>query len=124
MEGCPEKNNMLYLILASLTVPILFTLYKGVKAVYKKSKGAKAMTNRRESMKTYAFAELQLELFGEKALRNLKHIGSSVSVADLEKLAGESTRKLSIVPSSDTTDRNSEMVAELDDEERNSQYSV
>lgn len=122
MEGCPEKNTLLYLILSSLIVPVLFVCYKGVKAVYSKLKGAKAMTSRRESMKTYEFAELQLELFGEKALRNLKHIGS---VADLQKLAGSlhSTRKLSNAPSSDGTDKNSEVVV-LDDEERSSQYSV
>lgn len=125
MEGCPEKNNMLYLILSSLTVPILFVCYKGVKAAYEKAKGAKAMTSRRESMKTYEFAELQLELFGEKALRNLKHIGS---VADLAKLAGSlhSTERMSVVPaSSDVTEKSGEVVVEIgDDNERNSEYSV
>lgn len=111
MEGCPESNTVLYLILASLTVPILFVCYKGVKALYNKAKGAKAMTSRRESMKTYEFAELQLELFGQKALRNLKHIGS---VADLEKLAG----------SLHSMEKNGEMVAEIDvDEEKKSDYS-
>lgn len=109
MEGCPENNNMLYLILASLTVPILFVCYKGAKAVYNKAKGAQAMTSRRESMKTYEFAELQLELFGQKALRNLKHIGS---VANLEKLAG-------------SLHSNSEMAAEIDaDEEKKPDCSV
>jgi hypothetical protein len=122
MEGCPENNTLLYLILSSLIVPVLFVCYKGVKAVYNKLKGAKAMTSRRESMKTYEFAELQLELFGEKALRNLKHIGS---VADLQKLAGSlhSTRNLTSAPSSDGTDENSEMVV-LDDKEKDPQYSV
>jgi len=62
-------------------------------------------------MKTYEFFELQLELFGQKALRNLKHIGS---VADLEKLAG----------SLHSIEKNGEMVAELDDdEEKKSDYS-
>lgn len=113
MEGCPENNTVLYLILASLTVPILFACYKGVKALCNKAKGAKAMTSRRESMKTYEFAELQLELFGQKALRNLKHIGS---VADLEKLAGSLH--------SHSTEKNGEMVAEIDgDEEKKSDYS-
>ena len=83
--------------------------------------GGRAMTNRRESMKTQEFAELQLELFGQKALRNLKHIGS---VADLEKLAGslQSTKRLSIdMASSAVTD----VVVEIDnDEEKKSEYSV
>ena len=121
MEECPENNTVLYLILASLTVPILFVCYKGAKAVLNKAKGAKAMTSRRESMKTKEFAELQLELFGQKALRNLKHIGS---VADLEKLAGslQSTKRLSIdMASSAVTD----VVVEIDDdEEKKSEYSV
>ena len=46
-------------------------------------------------MTSMAFAELQLELFGEKALKNLKHIGSS---HDLQKLASmrslDSTSKI------------------------------
>ena len=121
MEGCPEDNTVLYLILASLTVPILFVCYKGARAVFNKAKGAKAQESRRESMKTEEFAELQLELFGQKALRNLKHIGS---VADLEKLAGslQSTKRLSMdVTSSAVTD----FVVEIDDdEEKKSEYSV
>lgn len=84
MEGCPESNNLLYLILASLLVPFLFVLYKVCAYLYKKGHHDKVQSTRRESMKSYAFAELQLELFGEKALRNLKHIGSS---HDLMKLA-------------------------------------
>jgi hypothetical protein len=104
----------------------VFVLYKIVLAVYKKGHTAKKMSSRRESMKTTEFAELQLELFGEKALRNLKHIGS---VADLEKLMGSihsnSSKRLTIVSSSDSSDNKhaDEMVVELDDE-RNSQYSV
>ena len=84
MEGCPESNTLLYLILASLLVPFLFVLYKACVYVYKKGHHEKKQSTRRESMKSFAFAELQLELFGEKALRNLKHIGSS---HDLQKLA-------------------------------------
>ena len=37
----------------------------------------------KESMKSAQFAELQFELFGEKAMKKLKHVGSS---HDLEKL--------------------------------------
>lgn len=104
MEACPESNTLLYLILASLIVPFVFLFYKGVKTIRKKFHNTKEMTNRRESMKTREFAELQLELFGEKALRNLKHIGS---VADLGKLVESfhSTRNLGIAQSSDATEK-------------------
>ena len=74
--------------------------------MYNKAKGAQAMTSRRESMKTYEFAELQLELFGQKALRNLKHI---VSVANLEKLAW-------------SLHSNSDMAAEIDAYEEKKPY--
>ena len=97
MEGCPESNTVLYLILTSLLVPFLFVLYKLAAVCYKKGHKTKQETARRESMTSMAFAELQLELFGEKALKNLKHIGSS---HDLQKLASmrslDSTSKISI----------------------------
>lgn len=97
MEGCPESNTVLYLILTSLLVPFLFVLYKLAAVCYKKGHKSKQETARRESMTSMAFAELQLELFGEKALKNLKHIGSS---HDLQKLASmrslDSTSKISI----------------------------
>jgi len=97
MEGCPESNTVLYLILTSLLVPFLFVLYKVAAVCYKKGHKTKQETARRESMTSMAFAELQLELFGEKALKNLKHIGSS---HDLQKLASlrslDSTSKNSI----------------------------
>ena len=97
MEGCPESNTVLYLILTSLLVPFLFVLYKLAAVLYKKGHKSKQETARRESMTSMAFAELQLELFGEKALKNLKHIGSS---HDLQKLASlrslDSMSKISI----------------------------
>ena len=107
MEGCPEKNNLLYLILASLLVPFLFVLFKVSMKLYRDMHHEKAQSSRREAMKTIEFAELQLELFGEKALKNLKHIGSS---HDLEKLAESyrSERGLKVQetsdPISDTSD--------------------
>jgi ABC-type lipoprotein export system ATPase subunit len=84
MEGCPEQYNLLYLILAALLVPLLFVAYMIVRGCVNNLHHEKAATSRRESMKSMAFAELQVELFGEKALRRLQHIGSSV---DIQKLA-------------------------------------
>jgi len=87
MEGCPESNTLLYLILASLLVPFLFVLYKVGTQLYKRLHNEKEQSSRLESIKTLQFAELQLELFGEKALKNLKQIGSSVGTDELEKIA-------------------------------------
>ena len=52
--------------------------------MYKKSHQDKVFYSRSKSMKSLAFAKLQLELFGERALETLKHVNSS---ADLDKLA-------------------------------------
>ena len=102
MEGCPESNNLLYLILSAMLVPFLFALYKLTAGMYKKFHHEKAQSSRRESMKSMAFAELQLELFGERALKNLKHIGST---HDLQKLAESvSTRSLAKVTTDEISD--------------------
>mmetsp|Transcript_7424 Transcript_7424/g.12925 ORF Transcript_7424/g.12925 Transcript_7424/m.12925 type:complete len:525 (-) Transcript_7424:384-1958(-) len=85
MEGCPESNTLLYLILASLLVPFLFVLYKVGTQLYKRLHNEKEQSSRLESIKTLQFAELQLELFGEKALKNLKQIGSSVGTDELDE---------------------------------------
>lgn len=84
MEGCPEENNLVYLIMAALLVPIIFVAYMVVRRTFRKLHHEKAAISRRESMKSMAFAQLQVELFGEKALKKLQHLGSE---ADLQKLA-------------------------------------
>jgi len=90
MEGCPEDNLLLYLILSSLLVPFLYVVVKVGLDTYRKFHHVKKQSSRFESMKTTAFAELQLELFGEKALKNLKHVGSNV---DLQRLASNMTSR-------------------------------
>jgi hypothetical protein len=84
MEGCPEQYNLLYLILAALFIPFLFVVFLVVRGCFRNLHHEKAAISRRESMKSMAFAELQVELFGEKALKRLQHIGSAV---DLQRLA-------------------------------------
>jgi hypothetical protein len=103
MEGCPENNTLLYLILASLLVPFLFLLYKLGKSLYVKGHQEKKKSSQLESMKSIHFAELQLELFGEKALKNLKHIGSA-SCHDLEKLAATITENKRVLVLKDTSE--------------------
>lgn len=108
MEGCPESNNLLYLVLSSLLTVFLFLAYMGVKQSYKKTHKVKAESSRRESMKTLAYAELQLELFGEKALHRLQHVGSEV---DLEKLASSYNMSMNGIESQGS------FVTERDEEE-------
>ena len=102
MEGCPENNTLLYLILSALLVPFLFVLYKACTYLYAKGHKEKSKMSRRESMKSMEFAELQLELFGERALKNLKHIGST---HDLQKLASQhSLRSLKAAETGDVSE--------------------
>jgi len=87
MEGCPENNTVLYLVLSSLLVPFLYILCKVGLGFYRKGHRGKEKSSQRESMKTVEFAELQLELFGEKALRNLTHLGTSMSQHEMQRIA-------------------------------------
>jgi len=99
MEGCPERHTLLYLILAALLVPFLFVCYKLCAHMYRRSRHKKEDFSRQESMRSVEFAQLQLELFGEKALKNLKHLGSS---HDLDGLAASvlQSKKRRVAPAS------------------------
>eukprot|EP00584_Thalassiosira_punctigera_P010888 CAMPEP_0172545922 /NCGR_PEP_ID=MMETSP1067-20121228/15753_1 /TAXON_ID=265564 ORGANISM="Thalassiosira punctigera, Strain Tpunct2005C2" /NCGR_SAMPLE_ID=MMETSP1067 /ASSEMBLY_ACC=CAM_ASM_000444 /LENGTH=531 /DNA_ID=CAMNT_0013332759 /DNA_START=130 /DNA_END=1725 /DNA_ORIENTATION=- len=96
MEGCPESNTLLYLVMSSLLSPVLFVVWKAGVGLYRRLHHEKASASRRESMKSMQFAELQLELFGDKALRNLKHVGSAHDLSKLAASYAESKRGLEI----------------------------
>ena len=102
MEGCPESNTLLYLILSSLFVPFMFVLCKTGMNFYRKSRKGKSKSSLKESMKTVVFAELQLELFGEKALENLKDIGSSMRFTEMKRIASQ--RSITQQKTEDTQD--------------------
>lgn len=106
MEGCPtDGNTLLYLILSSMLTTALFVAWKVASGLYKKMHHGKASASRREAMKSRHFAELQLELFGDKAMRNLKHVGSN---HDLQKLVAshKSSKQLEVTmkDTEETTD--------------------
>ena len=84
MEGCPENNTLVYLIVSSLLFPLLFALWKLGQALYARLRQKKTNSSLLESMRSLEFAELQLELYGKKALHRLAHLGST---HDLEQLA-------------------------------------
>merc|ERR1719203_1274301 len=86
MEGCPESNTLLYLILSSLFMPFVFVVCKVGIRFGEKFRKEKKQTSRREAMKTMEFAELQVELFGETALRNLSQVGTSVSRHEMKRI--------------------------------------
>ena len=84
MEGCPaERKTLLYLILSSLIVPVLFLLWKLGQALYPRLRQKKTESSLLESMRSVEFVELQLELFGEKALHTLQHLVSSHELNEL-----------------------------------------
>jgi hypothetical protein len=84
MEGCPaESKTLLYLILSSLIVPVLFLLWKLGQAFYSRLRQKNNKSSLLELMRSVEFEELQLELFGEKALHTLQHLVSSHELDEL-----------------------------------------
>mmetsp|Transcript_9312 Transcript_9312/g.25753 ORF Transcript_9312/g.25753 Transcript_9312/m.25753 type:complete len:485 (-) Transcript_9312:125-1579(-) len=77
MEGCPENLNLLYLVLSALVGVAFFLVIQLVGAI--RSKKADVETAKlRESMFDDEFHQLQVTLYGEKALKRLNHMASSM----------------------------------------------
>ena len=78
MEGCPEDEglNILYMILASLVPVFLFLVAQTIAAVRHRGKESEK-ARLKESMMDAEFADLQLSLYGERALRRLNHLSST-----------------------------------------------
>ena len=72
--------------------------------MYKKSRGGKKKSSQREAMKTVEFAELQLELFGEKAYLNLTGIGNSMRKSEMKRITSQ--KKLNNMETGDASDDN------------------
>ena len=79
MEGCPAEDlNMLYLILAALLALFCFLCVKAFLLIRSKSKKTQEAVKRRD-MVDDEFIELQVELYGSKVLKRLKHQQSAGS---------------------------------------------
>lgn len=63
MEGCPEKNNILYLFCVSLLPLIIFFVYKGM-ALLRSSSNKREAAKKHDALKDDEFTTLQSELFG------------------------------------------------------------
>mmetsp|Transcript_18760 Transcript_18760/g.40373 ORF Transcript_18760/g.40373 Transcript_18760/m.40373 type:complete len:481 (-) Transcript_18760:182-1624(-) len=78
MEGCPDEDlNTLYMILASLVGLCIFLFVQMVGSI-RYNKSDKKMSKLLESMQDEDFHQLQVSLYGEKALRRLNHLGSTI----------------------------------------------
>jgi len=89
MEGCPASDiNMLYLILSALLGLFMFLFYELIAAIRSKSKNLEHV-QLRESMQDQEFHQLQVTLYGEKALRKFNHLGSSVHSKMSDKTGSE-----------------------------------
>jgi hypothetical protein len=72
MEGCPPSNvNILYLILSALVPLVVFLIIMGF-AKLRKSKAHGKEEKKRAKLQDAEFRELQLELYGSRALRRFK----------------------------------------------------
>ena len=79
MEGCPDDEglNILYMILSALVGLFVFLFAQAVLAARNQSKETEK-AKLKESMMDEDYAELQMSLYGEKALRRLNHMNSTV----------------------------------------------
>ena len=78
MEGCPEDEglNILYMILASLVPVVLFLVTQTIVVLRRRNKESEK-ARLKESMMDDEFADLQLSLYGERALKRLNHLNST-----------------------------------------------
>ena len=79
MEGCPSDNTLIYLVISSMLTIYIFLLYAVARELYQTLGTMKIQSSRRGVMKSAEYTELQLELFSENALKNLKPADSTDS---------------------------------------------
>jgi hypothetical protein len=78
MEGCPPEDvNLLYLVLSGLLELFLFIVIMGILKIRKGRQKVEFEKSKLASMLDADFQKLQIELYGEKALRRLNHMASS-----------------------------------------------
>jgi ABC-type lipoprotein export system ATPase subunit len=99
MEGCPAEDiNLLYLILSAFVGVFFFVLAKGFQACQKDAEKLKDDEKRKQIMEMEEAQLLQVELYGEKALRRLQHQNSSNSLKNMvHSSSGDPTEKASVV---------------------------
>lgn len=86
MEGCPDDNVLLYLILTSMLFSVMIIVFNLKNKIRKQFNVKKQAETIKKSMITTEFAELQVELFGIKALNRLQHLqGTTHSDLDMSK---------------------------------------
>jgi hypothetical protein len=77
MEGCPAEDvNLLYLILSALLGVLVFIIFHVCVLIKKRSSKQKSNI-KLAKMQDFEFQELQVELYGEKALRRFQHLNST-----------------------------------------------
>ncbi|GAX26670.1 hypothetical protein FisN_2Hh392 [Fistulifera solaris] len=69
MENCPstDEKNLLYMILSALIGVVLFLAVMGISSLMR-SKKNKKMSSKKNALKDDEFRDLQIELYGEKAM--------------------------------------------------------
>lgn len=78
MEGCPDDLNLVYLILSALLGVCVFVAIQLGLALGKKNRKMKSLL-KREALMDEEFEELCVELYGEKGLKRLRHMQSSMN---------------------------------------------
>ena len=85
VEGCPEENNTLYLVLSAFVGVFVFLVVEGILYCKASSDDSKEEKKRAKIMELEEFQQLQIDLYGKKALRKLQHMNSSSSLHKMDK---------------------------------------
>ena len=109
--GLSRGEQSTFLILSAMLVPSSFVFWKLARRIYAHHTTEKARSDRKSIMKSVNFAELQFELYGEKALSHLHHL-SAYDLMKLSKRLSNSGHTFSF----DDSDCDEKVAKENDDE--------
>jgi hypothetical protein len=79
MEGCPaEESTLMYLVLSAFITPYLFSIFAVIREVWRTLRTEKKKKGRLGVIQSIAYAELQIEMFGEKGRALKEKRGSNL----------------------------------------------
>jgi hypothetical protein len=91
VEGCPEEHNTLYLVLSAFIGVFVFLLVQLALYCKHAAEDNKEEKKRAEIRELEEFQQLQIDLYGKKALRKLQHIDSANSLHKMDKTAKDAS---------------------------------
>ena len=84
-EGCPAEFNTLYLVLSAFIGVFVFLVVQLLLYCKASAADSKEENKRAKIRELEEFQQLQIDLYGKKALRKLQHVDSAQSLNKMEK---------------------------------------